>query len=87
MFFSRVDYRRPVIFLPEQRHITKPTKSTSNRLGFFWSICLFIFVGQVGRSAGRPSIRRLLVVYLLNTRREGGGVCSNRHERYSSSRV
>ena len=73
MYWLWVDYRRPVIFLPDQRHITKPTKSTSNRLGFFWSVCLSIFVGQVGRSAGRPTIRRLLVVGLLTTP-PGGGV-------------
>ena len=66
-FFICADYEISVIFLRDLRFNTKPTKSTSNRLGFLWSVCLLIFVGPVGRSAGRPSIRRRLVVGLLTT--------------------
>ena len=66
-FFIYADYEISVIFLWDLRFCTKPTKSTSNRLGFFWSVCLLIFVGPVDRFAGRPSIRRRLVVGLLTT--------------------
>ena len=66
-FFICADYEISVIFLRDLRFDTKPTKSTSNRLGFFWSVCLLVFAGPVGRSAGRPSIRCRLVVGLLTT--------------------
>lgn len=44
-YFSRTAY------LTQDR----PSRHLIDR-GFFWSICLLIFVGSVGRSAGRPSI-------------------------------
>lgn len=46
---------------------TKPTESTSNRLDFFWSVCLLFFVEPAGWSPGRPSIRHRLGVGLLTT--------------------
>lgn len=49
-----------LIFLQNCLFNTRSSKPTSDRLGLFRSICLLIFVGPVGRSAGRPSIRRRL---------------------------
>ena len=55
------------LFLRDWSRNTKPTKSTSNRLGHLWLVCLWNYAGPVGRSAGRPSNRRQLVVSLLTT--------------------
>ena len=43
-----------LIFLQNCLFNTRSSKSTSDRLGLFRPICLLIFDGPVGRSAGRP---------------------------------